>query len=151
MTKQILISIILLSSLNVQAENEAGVVLGTATGVSGFLDLGNNRGVDLVIATNQDSKAHIYADYLFTNARSFDIQNSLTPITMYYGIGLRALTINGGRNDGKTQIGPRAPLGVHYKITNPNLSFFGEIAPVLNLTPEGSLDITAEIGARIRF
>jgi hypothetical protein len=30
-------------------------------------------------------------------------------------------------------------------------TLFGEISPVLNLTPEGSLEIKAEISFRVRF
>jgi len=151
MTKYLLALILVVGGLNAFAENEAGVMIGTASGFSGMLDLHANRGVDLGLAWNSDSTTYIYGDYLFNNARSYDLKGSATPMTLYYGLGARLMTIKGGKDDGKTSIGPRAPIGLHYNIINPDISFFGEIAPVLNLTPSGSVDITADIGVRIRF
>jgi len=137
--------------LSAHAENEVGFVLGTASGLSGMVDLNQNRAVDFALAFNSDSKTHFYADYLFNNARSYDLKGSATPMTLYYGIGVRFYTHKGGKRDGDNFIGPRAPIGLHYKIVNPDISLFGELAPVVNLTPEGSVDITAGVGARIRF
>jgi hypothetical protein len=151
MTKYILALVLIVSGFTAFAENEAGFVLGTASGFSGMVDLHANRGLDLGIAFNSDSTTYLYGDYLFNNARTWDLKGSVTPMTLYYGLGARIMTIKGGKNDGKSSVGPRAPIGVHYNIVNPDISFFGEIAPVLNLTPEGSVDITAGIGVRIRF
>lgn len=149
--KSLLSIFVVLFGLNAFAEHELGFVLGTASGLSGMVDLNQNRAVDFAIAFNSDSKTHVYADYLFNNARTYDLKGSATPMTLYYGLGLRMYTKNGGKRDGDTYIGPRAPIGLHYKIVNPDVSLFGEIAPVVNLTPEGGVDITAGIGARIRF
>lgn len=149
--KSLLSIFVVLFGLNAVAEHEIGFVLGTASGLSGMVDLNQNRAVDFGIAFNSDSSTYVYGDYLFNNARSFDLKGSATPMTLYYGLGLRVMTIKGGKNDGKSSIGPRAPLGLHYKIVNPDISLFGEIAPVVNLTPEGGVDITAGIGVRIRF
>ena len=151
MMLKIFFALLVLTSFNAFAENEAGVVLGTATGFSGLLDLKNNRAVDVGVAYNVDSSTYIYGDYLFTNARSFAVKNSLTPITLYYGLGARALTIKGGKDNGKAQIGPRAPIGLHYDIINPDISLFGELAVVLNVTPSSTVDVTAGIGVRVRF
>lgn len=142
---------IVFSGINAFAENEAGFVLGTASGFSGMVDLNGNRAFDVGLAFNSDSSTYLYGDYLFNNARSFDLKGSATPMTLYYGLGVRVMTIKGGKNDGKSSVGPRAPIGLHYKIVNPDISLFGELAPVLNLTPEGGVDITAGVGVRIRF
>ena len=146
-----LVAVVVFCGLTARAENEAGFVLGTASGFSGMFDLRQNRAVDVGLAFNSDSSTYLYGDYLFNNARSFDLKGSATPMTLYYGLGARLMTIKGGKNDSKSSVGIRAPIGLHYKIVNPDISLFGEIAPVLNLTPEGGVDITAGVGVRIRF
>ena len=121
--KSLLFLILLVGGLNSHAENEAGIVLGSASGFSGMFDLNGNRAVDVGIAYNSDSSTYLYGDYLFNNARSFALKGSATPMTLYYGLGLRVMTIKGGRRNGDSSIGPRAPIGLHYKIVNPDISF----------------------------
>ena len=149
---KIFIAIILtVISVNAKASNEAGFILGTATGFSGLLDLQGNRGIDLGLAYSSNSQFTVYADYLFTKARSWNLQNMSYPLTMYYGLGARLLNIRSGKNDGKVAFGPRAPIGVHMEINNPDISVFAEIAPVLDITPESSVEIMAGLGVRLRF
>ena len=132
--------------------HEAGIVLGSASGFSGVLDLNSsNRAVDLGLAWNSDSSLYLYGDYLFTHARSFSLKGASSPMTLYYGLGARMIKIKGGKHDGDTQFGPRTPIGLHYALSNPDISLFGELAAVLNLTPESSVDLTAGIGFRVRF
>ncbi|MGZ3692574.1 MAG: hypothetical protein ACXVAX_13780 [Pseudobdellovibrio sp.] len=153
MTKIALLLIVLsgLLSSTAFAENEAGVVLGTATGFSGAFDLRSNRAFDVGLAYKYDTNTYVYADYLITNARSFSLRGSSEPMTLYYGIGARVDNIKGGKNDGKTAIGPRAPIGLHYNIKNPDISLFGELAMILDVAPESEVEIAAGVGVRIRF
>ena len=148
---KIVFVLVLSFSTIARAENEAGVVLGTATGFTGLIDLGGSRAFDLGLAYKSSSNLYIYGDYLFTNARSFNMRNSITPMTLYYGLGVRVENLKGGKNDGKTAIGPRAPIGLHYKIINPDVSLFGELAMTLDVVPETNVEIAAGIGFRIRF
>ena len=142
---------LMLISLNAKAGNEAGFVLGTSSGFSGLLDLQGGNAIDLGLAYSSNSQFTVYSDYLFTKARSWNLQNMSYPLTMYYGLGLRLLNIKSGKNDGKVAVGPRAPIGVHMEITNPNISFFAEVAPVLEVAPESNVEITAGVGVRLRF
>lgn len=151
MKKLALAILIFFSGSLASADNEAGFVLGSASGFSGMLDLGGGNAADLGLAWGSDSQLTIYADYLFTNARRWNVRNVSNPLTLYYGLGFRLENINSGKHDGKTSFGPRAPIGLHLEINNPNISFFGELAPVLQLTPESEVEIMVGVGVRIRF
>lgn len=146
----IVLSLLVLSS-NAKAGHEAGIVLGSASGFSGLFDLGGGNAVDLGLAYSSNSQFTITSDYLFTKTRSWNLQNVNSPLTLYYGIGLRLLNINSGKNNGKVALGPRAPIGVHLEINNPNISLFAELAPVLDIVPESNVEIMAGLGVRIRF
>lgn len=142
---------VIIQCSNANASHEAGVVLGTATGFSGLLDLGGGNAIDLGLAYSSNSQFTVTSDYLFTKARSWNLKNINSPLTLYYGIGLRLLNIKSGKNDGKVAVGPRAPIGVHMEINNPNISLFAELAPVLDIVPESNVEIMAGLGVRIRF
>lgn len=142
---------LLFFSMNAKADNEVGFVLGSASGFSGQLDLGGKRAVDLGLAYSSNSQFTVTSSYLFTKARSWNLRNVSFPLTLYYGLGVRLLNIKSGKNDGKVALGPRAPIGLHMEITNPNISLFAELAPVLDVTPESNVEMTAGIGVRLRF
>ncbi len=145
-----LVHFILIFSTSVSyAQNEAGVALGTATGFSGLLSTSSNRAIDIGLAYSTNSVFNLYADYLITNARL--IKAGQVPLNLYYGLGFRLQNINSGKNDGKTAIGPRAPVGLTYLLNNPDVTFFTEVAPVLDIIPETSVEVMLEVGARIRF
>lgn len=146
----LVLSVLILSS-NVKASHEAGFVLGTTNGFSGLLDLGGKNAIDLGLAYSSNSQFTVTSDYLFTKARSWSLQNVNSPLTLYYGIGLRLLNIKSGKNNGKVAVGPRAPIGVHMEMNNPNISLFAELAPVLDIVPESNVEIMAGVGVRIRF
>lgn len=133
-------------------EYQLGVILGAPTGVSGKVGLGNNRSVDAAIAysLNRDLGLEIHFDYLVESARSFSI-SAPSPLELYYGIGLRIADIDRGEHRDDLAIGPRAPLGVTYTISNPNIQFFGELAVVLDIVPRSNVDLEGGLGARIRF
>ena len=72
-------------------------------------------------------------------------------MSFYYGGGLRVMSIRSGRDSGQSRLGVRVPFGLHYQISNPDLEFFGEIAPVLDITPSTDVYFDVGIGLRIRF
>ena len=92
-----------------KGEYQLGVVLGAPTGLSGKVELGNNRAIDAALAYSLDNDFGIefHADYLIENARAFNI-NAAAPLEMYYGIGARVIGIKHGRHDGDLAIGPSA-------------------------------------------
>lgn len=153
MKKYILTLMILVSSCAVSAD-EVGIILGSATGLSAKFKLPQaNRAIDLALAykMNSTSSITIHGDYLIENARTFNL-NAEHPFSMYYGLGLRLININSdGANKGKTSAGPRAPIGLEYKISNPDISFFGELAVAIDVIPSTLVEVLGGLGVRFRF
>ncbi len=144
---------LLLSSRSFAREElQLGVILGSPTGISTKLSLGNNRAVDAVIAYSiaHDLGLEFHADYLIERAHAFLI-DAPEPLELYFGIGARFATISKGKHENDLALGPRVPVGVTYTINNPNVVFFGELALILNIVPETNVDLDAGVGARFRF
>jgi len=152
--KSVVIAVSLLFSLTCMAQEEyqLGLVLGSPTGVSGKMAIGKNRSIDGALAYSiaHDLGLEFHADYLIENAYTFAI-NAPAPLELYYGIGGRIAIINKGRHKDDLALGPRAPVGLSYTISNPNLQFFVEVAIILNFIPDTNADIDGGIGARYRF
>ena len=147
------LAVLILAGFSFANAHEVGVIVGSESGLSAKFDLVHeNRSIDLALAYNVNSSSALsfHIDYLFDNARTFQIKDA-GPLNMYYGLGVRFINIDSGANKGKTEIGARAPLGVDYKITNPDVTFFGELAIVLDFAPNSDVDIDAGVGVRIRF
>lgn len=144
--------LLLISQIGFAREYQLGVVLGAPTGISGKMELEKNKAVDAVVAYSleHDRALEIHSDYLIENAYSFNIK-APSPLELYYGIGGRLIVIHGGSHDGDLAFGPRAPIGVNYKIVNPNVEFFGELALAFDVVPETSLYLEGGIGIRYRF
>ena len=133
-------------------EYQLGFVLGAPTGISGKMEMGGNRSVDAVLAYSlyRHQNLVFHSDYLVEKAHSYDV-HATSPLDLYYGIGVRMGFIDGGKHDGDLAIGPRAPIGVNFKVQNPNLELFGEVAAALDLAPETNFDVEAGLGIRYRF
>ena len=129
-----------------------GVIVGTQTGLSLKYNFSESRAIDGAVAFSSDDEfgTAIQADYIFDRARVFSA-GQVSPIDFYYGLGARLSNIRRGSEVGKTLIGVRAPFGLQYSIANPNLDFFGEIAPVLEVTPRSDVVVDVGIGLRYRF
>lgn len=136
-----------------KAENALGVILGGPTGLSARTDLGGKYSADFALAYSRHwySGLYFHATYLNTQARSFYAQGSSNPINLYYGLGVRLISIDRGYHDGEVAVGPRIPLGLLYKINNPNIEFFGELSMALDLVPDTDVDLDIGIGLRVRF
>lgn len=149
----LMVAILLFAQVSMgREEYQLGVILGAPTGISGKMGLSNNRSVDAALAYSlaHDLGLEFHADYLIENAQSFSI-NAPQPLELYFGIGARFAVIDKGAHKDDLAIGPRAPIGISYTISNPNLQFFGELALVLNIVPDTNVDLDAGIGARYRF
>ncbi|AGH95962.1 hypothetical protein [Pseudobdellovibrio exovorus] len=133
-------------------EMQLGVILGSLTGISGKYRLDNGRAIDGALAYTFDGRKgmSIHADYLIDPARRLNA-GELTPLNLYYGLGARVSDITDGSDRGKARVGIRAPIGINYLTTNPNLELFGELVPVLDLAPSTDVHLNAGIGARFRF
>ena len=151
---KLLLCLTIMFSTLIASANEAqlGVILGSTTGLSGKYDLGGDRAIDGALAYSLNSRYGFafHADYLFNKARQFNV-GSVSPFALYYGLGARFEEIRNRYYDetSSTRLGIRAPIGVYYRINDPNLELFGEIVPVLDLTPRS--DVSFDVGLGVRF
>ena len=144
--------VLILSNYATANETQLGIILGSTTGLSFKYNLGSDRAVDGALSYSIDGKYGFsaHSDYLFNKARQFTL-GELSPLSLYYGIGLRLLNILIGTDKGKARAGIRAPIGLYHQTNNPNLEFFGELVPILDLTPSTDVFIDVGFGVRIRF
>lgn len=151
---KLIICLTLLTIANFANANEAqlGVIIGSTTGLSAKYDLGGDRAIDGALSYSTESRygMSLHADYLFNKAHQFNI-GDVNPLNLYYGLGVRLLSIRDRTyyNDSSSRIGIRGPIGILYRIPEPKLEFFGEIAPTLDLTPR--TDVYFAVGLGVRF
>lgn len=149
-----LLSLILVMTGAVSSASEAqiGIILGSISGLSGKIDLGGNRSIAAALAYSSESRygTHIHADYLIERSRQLSA-GQLNPIFFYYGPGLKMVNIRSGVDNGKMRIAFRVPFGLNIQTSNPDLEFFGELAPTVDLTPSTSVYVDGGLGLRFRF
>lgn len=148
----IALSLTLLGTQHARAENALGIVIGDPTGLSGRFGVSADNSIEGALAFTSEHYhgLHLHGTYLWDRARTFHVQSG-GAIDMYYGLGARIISINSGEHDGDVALAARAPIGLLFKINNPNLEFFAELAAALNVTPNVNADLDVGIGCRIRF
>ena len=124
-----------------------GVIAGEPTGISLKYMLSDEHGIDLGAGweTTGDNEFHLHGDYLFHLNDLINVNQGLLPV--YVGLGARWLN----REDRDDKFGMRIPAGVVYVLENLPLAAFGEVAPVLNLTPDTDFDLEGGVGIRFFF
>lgn len=134
------------------AESQLGIIVGSTSGLSFKNELADNRAVDAALSYSIQGKygLSLHGDYLLNRARQFSF-SQLSPVFLYYGLGVRTLNIRTGTDEGSTRIGVRGPVGVHYRTTGPDLEFFGEAVPIVDLTPSSELNVDVGLGVRVIF
>lgn len=145
------IAIIVLASLSTWAAGEnlgLGVIIGDPTGVSLKYKLANENFLDGALAWSSLG-IHLHSDYLWQRDNYFAI--NAQNFDLYYGIGGRIISIDSGSNKNKTSFGPRAPVGMNYKLKGSHLQFFAELSLNLNLAPNSDVDFDGGIGMRFHF
>lgn len=123
---------------------EIGVMIGEPTGLSGKLWLNEMNALDVGAAWSfsDDGMLALFADYLF-HPLIIPFQNGSAPIYIGLGPSLRL----GDENF----IAGRVPIGVSYILDEAPISFFGEIAPVIEIIPDTQFHFNGGIGIRLAF
>lgn len=151
--KQLIYLIIFLSVNSARATvAQLGIILGSTSGLSFKSELDDNRAIDAALSYSIQGKygLSLHGDYLFNKVRQFSF-SQLSPVYLYYGLGARTLNIRTGTDEGDTRIGVRVPVGVHYRTTGPDLEFFGEVVPIVDLTPSSEINVDVGLGVRVIF
>ena len=125
-----------------------GAILGEPTGLSANYLLGKNNAIDFSIGWNVsgDNNFNLHSDYLWY--RHGLLKPSSGSMAVYFGVGGRMEL----RENASDNYGARAPIGVSYRFADPQaLEVFGEIVPILDLSPSTEFDINIGVGVRYYF
>lgn len=133
-------------------ETQLGVIVGSLTGISAKQRLSSGNAIVGALAYSFDGRNGIslHGDYIIDPARTFNI-GEVSPLNLYYGLGLRVSDIDNGSDRDKVRVGVRAPIGLNYVISNPDIEVFGELVPVLDVAPSTDVWLNAGLGVRFRF
>ena len=148
----IIVTYLVLVQNSFAREFQLGVILGSPTGISMKSVIDNKHSVDAALAYSlvEDMGLEFHADYLVDRAYSFSTNTGI-PFELFYGIGGRVASIKKGKYSNDLALGPRAPIGLTYKMNDPKIEFFLELALVLDVIPETNLDLEGGVGLRFRF
>jgi hypothetical protein len=129
-----------------------GVIIGTENGLSFKYNLENSKAIAGAISysTFRDYGSSVHVDYLFDKARQLEASQG-SSFDFYYGLGVQLSNIRRGLDEGRTQLGLRGPFGLSKSIYNPNLDFFGEVVPILQISPNSDVNLAVGLGLRYRF
>lgn len=124
-----------------------GVVVGEPTGISLKLWRGKYRAICGAAGWSLAGEKHfnINGDYIFHNFELIKLEKGKLPI--YYGFGGRIKI----KEDKKTKIGVRIPVGMDYFIPNAPLDIFFDIVPTLDIFLETEIYINFGLGIRFFF
>ncbi|MEI7748945.1 MAG: hypothetical protein WCI81_07710 [Chlorobiaceae bacterium] len=122
-----------------------GIIVGEPTGLSMKYWLDDTTAIDAAVAfsSSDNNPLQFHADYLMHSG--ITARNSRT-LQSYYGVGARI-----SNDDNDTRLGIRVPFGVTYNFSKVPVDLFAEIAPVLDVTPDVTLDLNAAVGIRYFF
>ena len=137
-----------LTLCTVQAQERGigvGAILGEPIGASFKAWLSDRTAVDagVAYANWSDEGFQIHSDYLWHNFDWLSAGSGRLPV--YYGLGGRIKFAD------DTQFGIRAPIGVSYMIDAAPIDVFGEVAPILDVTPGLRVEWSFAVGARYWF
>ena len=122
-------------------------MIGEPTGLNIKLWQNNRNAVDFGLAWSFSGNGsfHLHGDYLFHQFNVFPVRSGQLPF--YFGIGGRLRTED--KHD--TKLGVRIPLGLAYYFSDIPLDIFFEIAPIVNIIPDTSLNGNVVFGVRFFF
>jgi len=124
-----------------------GIVIGEPTGINAKLFLDGNNALDMAAAwsLSGDNDLHLRVDYIFHRYQLIKVDKGKLPF--FFGLGGR-VEFRENRDD---KVGVRVPVGLAYEFANAPFDVFGEIVPVLELTPDTDFEFEGAIGVRFWF
>jgi hypothetical protein len=142
-----LLTVILPTTTLAQQGMGVGVFVGEPSGISTKTWLSHTTAFDAAAAWSIEGEGyfHVHGDYLIHNFNVFPVGRGALPL--YYGVGARILN----RTNNTLNVGVRLPVGLEYLFQRAPFDIFLEVVPVLDLTPESTVDVNASIGTRYFF
>src|SRR5260370_26870117 len=124
-----------------------GAIFGEPTGLSMKYWLSDIPAVDLGTAWSFEDHGsfQLHGDFLWHKFDLFRVPRGELPL--YFGVGGRVKV----PDHGDTRAGIRLPIGIAYEFPDVPIEIFGEVAPVLDLTPSTEGRINGGVGIRYYF
>lgn len=124
-----------------------GIIVGEPTGVSAKLFMSQTTALQGAVAwsVGGEDAFHVQVDYVMHNYGLIPVEEGRLPL--YYGIGGRVRI----REHHDDNVGVRIPVGLSYEFANAPFDVFGELVPLLDLTPDTDFDIEGGLGVRFYF
>ncbi len=125
----------------------AGVILGEPTGLTVKHWVSDITAFDAAAGWSFEGRTslHLHANYLFHDFDMIPVEKGHLPV--YAGLGARFK----GREGRSDRLGVRVPVGLAYHVEEIPLEVFGEVVPILDLTPDSRFSLNAAIGVRYFF
>jgi hypothetical protein len=125
-----------------------GVLLGEPTGVSAKYWLNDRQAIDAAVAWScgEGGSWQVHGDWLWHNFDVIHVGGASGTPSAYYGLGALLKTEEHHNDD--SIFGVRFPLGINYLFGDAPFELFGEVVPVLNLTPDAEVDLNVSVGLR---
>jgi hypothetical protein len=147
MVKKILLLLIFIYSFCIATTDprfEIGLMIGDPVGLSTKWWYDGRSAFDLVAGWSfpENGRLSIQFDYLFHFAR-IKFENGELPL--YIGLGPELRIKN------ESFFGGRIPIGITYLLLKAPLSFFGEVAPHVEIIPETVWGADGGVGIRFTF
>lgn len=146
-TSLILVVFIGISEAKPRGNVGLGIIVGEPTGIDLKVFLGDVNAIEGAVAwsLSGDNEFHLQVDYLYHFYEWIKVKKGLLPV--FLGIGGRIAL----RDNADDLLGIRIPFGLDYEFADGIFDVFGEIVPVLNLTPDTDFDLEGAIGGRFWF
>jgi hypothetical protein len=124
-----------------------GVTVGEPTGISAKLFLSSSNALQFGAAWSfsGDTEFHLQGDYLMHFPNVITVEKGRLPL--YAGLGGRVKF----REDADNNVGLRIPVGLAYHFDGAPFDIFGEIVPILELSPDTDFELEGAIGGRFYF
>jgi hypothetical protein len=124
-----------------------GIILGEPTGLDLKWFLNDLNAVEggLAWSFSGNDEVHIQVDYLYHFYDWIKVKKGLLPV--FIGVGGRVAFVEHADD----LFGVRVPFGLSYEFDGGVFDVFGELVPVLNLTPDTDFDLEGAIGGRFWF
>jgi len=122
-----------------------GLIIGEPTGFSGKIWLKEKFAVDAAAgwSVGKNGATYLHIDSLWHNRDFFQVSRGA--MLLYYGVGGRFLVKN------SSVFGVRIPIGLSYEFDRAPIDVFVEAAPIMNLVPSTTLDLSLAFGIRYFF
>jgi len=148
LVKIICVGVILFFYRSSFAQTSAGFILGDPTGFTVQHETSKTKAISGVVGWSS-SDLTIVGNYLLTVPQGLKLESA--QFDLYYGLGFRFISIDGGKHDGKISLSPRVPGGIRYRFQGSQLETFAELSLNMELTPDTGFDLDGGLGLRYRF